>query len=99
LLPVACARPAPPPRVAPVDAGAVARSITLCTTTEGELRRQLGQPTRDGLLRRSRVLSWIVGEDQVVTYLAVLLNERGVVVDLYWDLPTEIPWVPTDQCR
>jgi len=29
----------------------------------------------------------------------MLLDARGVVTDLYWDIPTEIPWVPTDQCR
>jgi hypothetical protein len=21
-----------------------------------------------------------------------------VVVDVYWDIPTEVPWVPTNQC-
>jgi hypothetical protein len=81
-----------------VDTRTVARSITLCRTTEAELRRQLGEPTRDGLLRRDRVVSWIVEENQVVKYLAVLLNSGGVVTDLYWDLPTEIPWVPVSQC-
>ena len=84
--------------IASVDARSIARSITLCRTTEAELRRQLGEPTRDGLLRRDRVVSWIVEEDRVVKYLAVLLSSDGVVIDLYWDLPTEIPWVPANQC-
>lgn len=95
-----CARSAEPssPTPARVDARAVAASIVLCTTTEAELRRALGAPTRDGRLRDARVVSWIVGEGDVVSYLAVLLDARGVVVDLYWDLPTEIPWSPADQC-
>jgi hypothetical protein len=100
LLASGCASTASSPPTAPVvDADVVARSIALCTTTEAELRQRLGEPTRHGLLRDARVVSWIVGEEPVVSYLAVLLDSRGVVVDLYWDLPTEIPWVPTDQCR
>lgn len=94
-----CAHTPAAPAVPPVDAGAVARAVVLCQTTEAELRRQLGEPTRDGLLRGARVVSWITGEDAVVSYLAVLLDARGVVVDLYWDLPTEVPWVPASQCR
>lgn len=31
-------------------------------------------------------------------FLGVLINGHGVVVDLYWDVPTEVPWAPTDQC-
>ncbi|HLA62959.1 MAG TPA: hypothetical protein VK610_00910 [Rhodothermales bacterium] len=86
------------PSTPTVDGAAVARSIVLCTTTEADLRRQLGIPTRDGLLRGDRIVSWIIGEDDVVQYLAVLLDARGVVVDLYWNLPTEIPWAPDNQC-
>ena len=94
-----CASTAAPPLAPTVDAGAVARAVVLCTTTEADLRRQLGAPTRDGLLRRDRVVSWITGEDGVVHFLAVMLNGRGVVVDLYWDLPGEVAWTPADQCR
>ena len=36
--------------------------------------------------------------DSPVSYLAILVDERGGVVDLYWDIPTEIPWLPTNQC-
>ncbi len=76
-------------------------AIDLCTTTEAELRRDFGTPTRDGRLRDARILSWItaMGDDGVAHYLAVMLDARGRVVDLYWDLPTEIPWTPSDQCR
>lgn len=76
--------------------------IALCRTTEAELRERFGAPTRDGRLHRARVLSWITGEDDaagVTHYLAVLLDDAGTVVDLYWDLPTEIPWTPIDQCK
>lgn len=91
----AATRPAPAPHV---DGAAVARSVVLCTTTEADLRAALGEPTRDGLLHRARVMSWITGDDEVVHFLAVLLDSRGVVVDLYWDLPGEIPWTPENQC-
>ena len=82
----------------PIDGRAAARSIELCKTTEAELRARLGEPTRDGVLHGARVVSWITQWDSPPRYLAVMLDERGVVVDLYWDVPTEIPWVPTSQC-
>ena len=74
--------------------------VELCRTTETDLRAALGTPTRDGLLHDARVQSWITGEGEggVVRYLAVLLDARGVVVDRIWNIPTEIPWTPTDQC-
>jgi hypothetical protein len=81
-----------------LDASIAARSVVLCQTTEGELRRLLGKPTRDGILHKAHIMSWILRPDSPAGYLAVLLDERGVVVDLYWDIPTEVPWVPTDQC-
>lgn len=94
-----CAHAAAPPAGPSVDARAVVRSIVLCTTTESELRQKLGEPTRDGILHRARVVSWITRWDSQPRYLAVLLDERGVVADVYWDIPTEVAWVPTDQCR
>jgi hypothetical protein len=94
-----CAHSAPTPPHPAVDAGAVARSIVLCKTTEAELRGRLGDLTRDGRLHDAHILSWITQWDSPTRYLAVLLDDRGVVVDVYWDIPTEIPWVPTDQCR
>ena len=99
LLAGGCAHAEKAPAVAPIDGGAVARSIVLCKTTEADLRRQLGEPTRDGRLHDSRVMSWITQWDRPTRYLAVLLDDRGVVVDVYWDVPTEIPWSPTDHCR
>ena len=42
-----CAHSAPTLPHPAVDAGAVARSIVLCKTTEAELRGRLGEPTRD----------------------------------------------------
>ncbi|MBX3155707.1 MAG: hypothetical protein KF773_06895 [Deltaproteobacteria bacterium] len=86
------ARPAAAPKGPP--------AVTLCKTTEAELRAQLGEPTRDGLLHDARVLSWILGErGGVVRYLAVLLDANHVVVDRIWNVPTEIPWTPMDQCK
>ncbi|HEX6909432.1 MAG TPA: hypothetical protein VF142_03505, partial [Longimicrobium sp.] len=94
-----CAHAAPESAPAPADRRAAVRAIVLCTSTEAELRATLGEPARDGLLRRERILGWIIDEDAVVSYLAVLLDARGVVVDLVWDVPTEIPWTPADQCN
>ena len=99
VLVAACASSDPAPPTLPADANVVARSVVLCSTTLEELRARLGEPTRDGLFHRARVVSWISSWDSPAKYLAVMLDERGVVVDLYWDIPTEIPWTPTDQCR
>ena len=99
VLATACTSAEPEPPSLPTDAAAVARAVVLCTTTFEELRAQLGEPTRDGILHRARVASWISTWDSPTKYLAVLLDERNVVVDLYWDIPTEIPWTPSDQCR
>ena len=97
----ACAHSNPPAeargaRVA--QARATVESIVLCKTTEEELRRELGEPTRNGRLHGKRIVSWIVQWDSPARYLAVLLDERGIVVDAYWDVPTEIPWTPANQC-
>lgn len=110
----ACAQPGatPPPQQASsggvgltftrvsrdIDVAAVARSIGLCKTSETDLRGQLGPPSRDGLLHGARVLTWITEAESPHRYLGVLLDTDGVVVDVYWDIPTESPWIPTDQC-
>jgi len=96
-----CAHSAPPresrsDRVA--RARAAADAIVLCRTTEAELRRELGEPTRNGRLHGQRILSWIVQWDAPARYFAVLVDDRGIVIDAYWDVPTEIPWVPVSQC-
>jgi hypothetical protein len=76
--------------------------IVLCETTEDELRKRLGAPFRDGRVGQGRVLSWLPQPDSVSThYLAVLVREQGgtsVVVDEYFDVPTELTWVPVDRC-
>lgn len=90
------AAPARAPRRA--DPRPVIDAIALCRTTGAALREALGPPTRDGRLGDARILSWIIGEDDVIHYLAVRLDAADVVVDVYWDLPTEIPWQPTDRC-
>ena len=94
ILLAACSHPGPP--AAP---HATVPEVTLCKTTEAELRTALGTPTRDGLFHNARVMSWIVGGNGGVTrYLAVMLDGDGVVIDRVWNIPTEIPWTPTDQC-
>ena len=80
------------------DRRAFIASIEVCTATEAALHAELGPPTRDGRLHGARVVSWIISDGDVTAYLAVLLAPDGRVVDLYWDVPTEIPWTPTDQC-
>ena len=93
-----CASVAAAPEQPVPDGAAAARSIVLCQTTLSELENRLGSPTRDGLLHASRVVSWITEWDPLVRYLAVQVNQQGVVTDLYWNVPSEIPWAPTDQC-
>ena len=88
------------PATRPVlDGASAAKSVVLCKTTLGDLQAQLGSPTRDGLLHRSRVVSWITEWEPLTRYLAVQVNDQGVVTDLYWNVPSEIPWVPVDQCH
>jgi hypothetical protein len=82
-----------------VDGAAIARSVVLCKTSLASLTEALGQPSRDGILHSARVVSWITDWDSPIKYLAVLVDDQGVVTDLYWNIPTEIPWVPSDQCR
>lgn len=101
LLAAGCAS-APPAAKGPdriLGARAAARSVVLCKTTAAELRQKLGEPSRDGIFHEAHVLSWLISTETLNRYLAVLLDARGVVTDLYWDIPTEIPWVPTDQCQ
>jgi hypothetical protein len=99
LLALRCAHSKATPDKPSVDSAAIARSIVLCKTTEADLRSHLGEPSRNGILHEQRIVSWIMNNDGPIHYLAVLVDARGVVVDLYWDIPTEVPWTPTDQCR
>ena len=50
------------------------------------------------MLGRLRVLTWIVDWEPLVRYLGVAVDDAGRVVDVVWDLPTEVPWVPVDRC-
>jgi len=76
-----------------------AKAIVLCQTTDSTLRRQLGDPSRNGAIHGEHIMSWIVFDTDPSLYLAVLLDSAGIVVDEYWDVPTEVPWVPTNQCE
>jgi hypothetical protein len=52
---------------------------------------------RDGRLGRYRVRSWLLGKDPE-RVLGVLLDAHGVVVDLDWDTPGDVAWIPRDTC-
>jgi hypothetical protein len=81
-----------------LDGAAAARAITVCHTPLSDLEARLGAPTRDGRLHSDRIVSWITEWEPLAKYLAVMVDARGIVVDVYWDVPTEIPWTPTNQC-
>jgi hypothetical protein len=91
---------APPSAEQPIIGGtAAASSVVLCQTTFAELEERLGVPSRDGVVGKDRVVTWIVEWDPLVRYLGVILDSRGVVVDRYWNAPSEIQWVPTNRCK
>lgn len=86
-------------REVPIARGAdVVRTLVLCQTTVAALEAQLGTPSRDGLFGRSRVVTWVVEWEPLVKYLGVLADENGTVVDLYWNLPSEVQWSPQSRC-
>ena len=84
--------------VSGVDAATVARSIRLCRTQLQDLQEQLGQPTRDGIVHKQRIVSWTIQSDAPRRELAVMLNPQNTVVDIYWNVPSAVPWSPADQC-
>jgi len=95
-----CATAPPEDNEQPIANGIeVARSVVLCQTQVSALQAQLGTPSRDGILGKSRVVTWIVEWDPLVKYLGVLADENGVVVDLYWNLPSEVQWSPVNRCK
>ncbi|HUJ27320.1 MAG TPA: hypothetical protein VLW85_14950 [Myxococcales bacterium] len=97
---VCCEREPARPAAPQLTAAAVreaAGKLTLCKTTEDELRRALGPPFRDGRIAAGRVASWTPAGNDAAHYLAVLLRD-GLVVDVYFDAPSEVPWNPADRC-
>ena len=46
-----------------------------------------------------RVVTWVVAWEPLVKYLGVVADEKGTVVDFYWDLPSEVAWSPTNRCK
>lgn len=90
----------PPDDEQPIANGVeVARSVVLCQTQLAALEAQLGMPSRDGVLGQSRVVTWIVAWDPLVKYIGVMADESGTVVDLYWNLPSEVTWSPVNRCK
>ncbi|HST45604.1 MAG TPA: hypothetical protein VLK29_10325 [Luteimonas sp.] len=89
----------PAPTAQPVtDGTAAAAAVVLCRTTVAELDARLGPSSRDGRLHGTRIVSWITAWEPLVRYLAVQVDGAGVVTDIAWNLPSEIPWTPTSQC-
>jgi hypothetical protein len=100
LLALAGCASVPPDDEQPIANGVeIARSVVLCQTRVEALQAQLGTPSRDGILGQARIVTWVVEWDPLVKYLGVMANHDGTVVDLYWDLPSEIQWSPVDRCK
>lgn len=84
----------------PIANGAeIARAVKLCQTNVAELEVQLGRPSRDGRLGRTRIVTWIVECEPLVKYLGVMADQTGIVVDVYWNLPSEVQWSPVNRCK
>lgn len=81
-----------------LDGAGAAQSVVLCQTTLAELQTKLGTPSRDGIFHSARIVSWITEWEPLVRYMAVMVDKQGIVVDLYWNIPSEIPWTPASQC-
>ena len=91
---------APPDDEQPIANGVeVAHTVVLCQTKAASLEGQLGSPSRDGVLGKSRLVTWIVAWEPLVKYLGVMADESGTVVDLYWNLPSEVQWAPVNRCQ
>jgi hypothetical protein len=81
------------------DGMKVGDEMVLCKTTYKELVQRLGKPSREGLLGKERVVTWIVEWRPLIRYLGVMVDNQGVIVDRYWNLPSEIVWAPTNRCQ
>ncbi|MGZ7064304.1 MAG: hypothetical protein ACXVKD_15735 [Candidatus Angelobacter sp.] len=81
------------------DGATVATGIVVCKTTYMEIEQRLGSPSRDGLLGQDRVVTWIVEWKPLVRYLGVMVDKQNLIVDRYWNLPSEVAWTPTNRCR
>ena len=97
---VGCATTSTESEERPIANGsAIARSVVLCQSNITDLQVQLGEPSRDGILGNTRILTWIVSWDPLVKYLGVMADQKGTVVDVYWNLPSEIQWLPANRCK
>lgn len=77
----------------------VAREVKLCKTHIAELEARLGTPSRDGVLGTARITTWVVEWDPLTKYLGVMTDATGTVVDVYWNLPSEVQWSPVNRCK
>lgn len=76
-----------------------ASKFTLCKTTYADLVGLMGNPSRDGRIHRARVATWVYELEPMERYIGVLFDENNIAVDVYWNMPTEVIWSPTNQCK
>ena len=97
---VGCATTSAASDETPISNGSeIAKSVVLCKSNIADLQSQLGEPSRDGILGRTRILTWVVAWDPLVKYLGVMADDKGTIVDVYWNLPSEVQWLPTNRCK
>jgi hypothetical protein len=80
------------------DARRKVAAIELCKSREQELLTSFGESMREGRVGKLRIRSWLLSKDHLERILAVALDERGTVVDISWDAPGTVTWIPRDQC-
>jgi len=76
--------------------------VELCKTTEADVRRAFGEPSRVGLLHGWRLLTWrrpprVSSSDDAIPFIG-WFDDRGVLVDACYDPPGAVNFVPVDQC-
>jgi hypothetical protein len=100
----ACATSGGEERVSPDDAPATAAvdklgEIAMCESTYDNVVAALGQPYRDGVAHKLRVVSWKIspGVEREPTS-AVIAFKDNVAVDICYDLPGMVACELADHC-
>lgn len=94
-----------PATVSPDDAPATASidalaDLAMCESTFADATAALGEPYRDGMVHKLRVVSWKVtpNDKREAVPLVIAFSPDGRAVDLCYDLPGFVRCEPTDQC-